>query len=560
MIEPQAARTVATNPQSLTVNGGKTVVANFLKADTSFIQTELPINVSRDLTDSTHSPSFHKHWEPSTGVGPTWVHSYSYVDSASYFKTYIATWSMLPGQVANTWNKFQITDPNAAGVGDLFLAYDSHHNGGQYLLVGTGLEPKASSLYLKKSHDGIDWREDWQPILAGSTGLAWDFGSVAVDSRGRIAVGAVNYPAAHNTACANGFWVRISETDGTFSSPAQQVAAPTQTCDSTDPTNSSKEARWGIGSRLVAAGDHFYVFTPALLEGAQFQPTDLSYYEENSSGVWSGNSSGLNGSTALPLPTPFNAPLNNAQPSNGKAPIYYAPLLDASGNNESGTWAVTFQGRPDGVPYNNAFVCTNRSYPRHLDPVNCFAVNQALDDQFLNGVSVDSSGGIWVSYLTYSGVGYTAGTVGPLPLYHQTIYLKPDGNTLGVTGDYNVDPTLWRRDTSADRCQDLNSPLPCLMMGDYARIGANNYFGLDSPYVNSSKCLDEVRKIACVGEDIFQIFAFDPKGSPPSNTFVPNLTYYPKVNGPRGKGKPNPPGTTGVAPEKRRKMPGKNGH
>jgi hypothetical protein len=178
-----------------------------------------------------------------------------------------------------------------------------------------------------------------------------------------------------------------------------------------------------------------------------------------------------------------------------------------------------FPGNPGGLS------CV-RSRCRPFNPVNCFAVNQAQDEEFLNGVSVNSSGGIWVSYLTYSGTGYTPATRGPLPLDHQTIYLKPAGGALGVIGDYNVDPTLWRRDTTAERsalpADPNNNPFPCVVMGDYARIGTNDLLGLDSPYVNSSNCLDEALKAACKDEDLFQIFAFDPTGSPPPRPSLPN--------------------------------------
>jgi len=135
---------------------------------------------------------------------------------------------------------------------------------------------------------------------------------------------------------------------------------------------------------------------------------------------------------------------------------------------------------------------------------------------------------------------------------------------MGATSDYHVDPSLWSQDTDADRCDpftDANgNSVACLASGDYARIAANDYLGLDSPYVTNSKCLDDVLRTNCVSDDLFQVFAFDPHGTPPNNTFTPNLVYYPKGTDLRSHGKPNPPGTKGIAPERRRRMPGQNGH
>jgi hypothetical protein len=119
---------------------------------------------------------------------------------------------------------------------------------------------------------------------------------------------------------------------------------------------------------------------------------------------------------------------------------------------------------------------------------------------------------------------------------------------LGVTGDYNVDPTAWFFVYSQDRRSS-----GCYAAGDYARIGSNSYQGnpgVGSPYMNRSGCII----------DMFQIFAFDPPGPRPTNTFTPVPIRYPLGSNLRAAGKPNPPETLGIAPERRRKMPGLNGH
>ena len=100
----------------------------------------------------------------------------------------------------------------------------------------------------------------------------------------------------------------------------------------------------------------------------------------------------------------------------------------------------------------------------------------------------------------------------------------------------------------ADRCGSL-----CYAMGDYARIGSNSYLGVDSPYLSRMLNPDGSTII-----DMFQIFAFDPQGQPPKNTFTPVPIHYPLGSDLRALGKPNPPETLGIAPEKRRKVPGRN--
>ncbi len=104
------------------------------------------------------------------------------------------------------------------------------------------------------------------------------------------------------------------------------------------------------------------------------------------------------------------------------------------------------------------------------------------------------------------------------------------------------------KDTSADRC---GLSITCRAAGDYARIASNAYLGVDSPYIDRSPFSGN--------NDLFQIFGFDPQGSAPKNTFTPKPVYYPMGSDLRSLGTANPPESLGVAPEQRRKIPGKNG-
>jgi len=459
-----------------------------------YIQTYAP----NDITGSLYS-----WWGPSTAVGPTWVHS---------FLSQYSGWAQTAAWNGGWRTSGIISAPNGSGgqkpVGDVYLAYDSLRS--RYVMAATSEEEASSSLYFSTSSDGLNW-STLQAVLSGpGLGGAFDYGSVAVDSAGRIIVGAVKYFDNLQTSSANGYWVRTSSDGGNSWSTPYEVASP-----------NPGDQRWGINSRVVAAGNHFLVFTPSLQPGVRFQPTAVSYYFE-SGGSWSGPS----------LLMSFSAPMNNSPTTYNGNSIYYAPLIDASGNS-SGKWAVTFQMNWAG--YNNVNVCTGI----YNSPSGCTTINPAYDDEFMNGVSVDPNGGVWLSYLTYSTLFSRQ-----VPLYHQTIYFPVAGGVLGATGDYNVAPTSWYLDRAQFRCGPS-----CWAEGDYARIGSNAYLGVDSPYVKQAP------PYSC---GLFQIFASDPQGATPPNTFTPHPVYYPPGAVLQGSAGPNPASTLGIPPEdpKRRKVPG----
>lgn len=477
-------------------------------------------------------------WEPSTAVGATWVHSFA---TLTTLWSYTAAWIPSNG----TWAKSDvIAGPGGKQVGDVYLAYDSTPGRSRYVLVATSFEETSSSLYFSTSSDGVNWAP-LQEVLSGpGQGGAFDYGSVAVDSTGRIIVGAVKYFDNLQTYHADGYWVSTSTDGGTSWSQPYEVATPT-----------GGDQRWGINSRVVGAGDHFMVFTPSLQPFSfQFLPQAVSYFFE-SNGSWS--------APTLLMPFPNNVPLNNSPDAYAVGPnpnsnpyrvpgayLYYAPLIDASGNG-SGKWAVTFQVNSNG--YNNVAVCTGT----YNSSSGCMIINPATDDEFMNGVNVDPNGGVWLSYLCYSSTSARS-----LPLFHQTIYFPASGGVLGVTGDYNVWPAYipppasgnpssnWYLDNSQDRCGQV-----CLAEGDYARIGSNPYLSLDSPFVNAEQA-ENRNPPGQIG--LFQIFATDPQGKPPSNTFTPHPVYYPPGTGIQGPATVVPSVSLGIAPEnpKRRKMPG----
>lgn len=479
-------------------------------------------------------------WEPSTvsptAPGSTWVHSwYSYGNSAAY----TAAWNPTTSQWVPSG---PIKEPSGNPIGDVFTAYDAVHN--QYLLATGQLENTNSSVYFATSSDGRTWPA-LQPIMSSPNG-AFDYSSVAVDSNGRIIVGAVLYQNTQNTSQTWGYDVII----GTYSGGQLQWSGINPVVVPPGPqvqSGTADTARWGINGRVVAAGSRFYIFLPALLQGYQFAPLAVYNYVENGGGSWSG--------PYLIRDFSGNPPDNNSQYfSQLPGYLYYAPLIDASGN-ASGTWAVTFQAKTDGInslPYNNTWVCASTR--------GCGLANEyAGGPEFSNGVSVDTLGGTWISHIFF--LDYPTNLSA---LYHQTIYFPPpgtncgNGTACGANGATNVNPTSWAAPSvppgaQPDRCQDASTN--CLGIGDYARVGtnggspSNNSLWLDAPYVN----FDPNHQ----GE-LFQLFYIDPQGPAPPNTFTVNPVFYPLGGEDLAIGKPRPSYALGVPPERRRKMPGFN--
>jgi len=485
-----------------------------------------PFNVSNDAGSG--SP-----WEPATGVGALWVHAYSDTTDGSGFGLYTAAW-----QSGGSWSHSpKLTGQchgQSHGLGDPFLSYDTTR--GRYVLVATDPDVNQSCAYFKTSTDGINWSNDpLEAILVGSSGRAYDYSSIAVDNTGRIIVGAVLYQNKGNTSQCLGYFVTIFS-NGQWSAPIQVAFPNSGTNPAGDPN------RWGIGGRVAAAGNQFYVFLPAFASGSQFVPLGAWLYTEP-----------FTGAPSYPVPVANlsgYAPANNT-PLGVSPAVYFAPLIDANGNG-NGVWAVAFQAANGIGGANNVNVCwgTNTTVQQG-QPATCYVVNQTSVFQFMGGVAVDYLGGLWVSYLGYSGGGYQT------PLLHQTIYLVPNQLHIGSTGSSNIQPTSWLSvgfGDDADRCG-----FTCYAMGDYARIGVNqgnpndpnnNPLGVSAPFVNFFQG---------GGTQLNQLFYYDPPGPPSFNSFTPNVIAYPpdaKWAGPIPP--PHQPGSLGVAPELRRKWPGYN--
>ncbi len=472
---------------------------------------------------------FPQPWEPSSTAGNAWVHTYFDYRYPGYG---------LHTAVRNSgWTTSGvITGGGSQLLGDGFVAWDSSR--GQYLLVATDANAN-SSVWFGTSTDGLCWNNCTnvlrQIMIPPGDGSGFDYASIAVDSSNprRIIVGAVHYQNIYDTTQCVGYNVAISTDGGQSWTPAPYTDVAVQ------PGPGPAPNRWGITGRVVGAGNQFYVFLSMLAPGAQFAPLAVYYYAENG-GAWS----------LQPVIMNFqnNPPLNNnvncisALDSNSCNPptngyIYYAPLIDANGN-DSGKWSVTFQARTGGGgQYNNVYECSGTGMVQN----GCYAPNVFSADEYLNAVSVGPEGGIWISLLTFSGVNYPN-------LQHEMLYLPPGQGWLGTAGYYNINERSWPQDNSQDRCTVL-----CYAMGDYARIASNPYVAVDAPFTDFQQNPSYIPQL-------FQLFYQDPQGTVPSSAFKPNPIYYPPGTILSGPSVPNPTQARGIAPELRVKMPGFNRH
>lgn len=284
-----------------------------------------------------------------------------------------------------------------------------------------------------------------------------------------------------------GFYSSVS-TDGiTFSSPALIGGGG---------------AAPGSQSRVVATDNRFHAFVPSL--NGSYLPTAVDRYESMNGITWTGPSS-----VAV-----FGAPLNNTPVT---PPVFYAPLLDAKGYT-NGLWSVVFPINNGG--YNNIYICTSSR--------GCGIVDAAANDQFLAGTSVSADQGYWVHYFAYTG-----GSTRTLPLVTRAVYYPPSLPGIGAITNTGIDPTSWLITT---RCPGF-----CYAAGDYGTIASNAFAAASTPVVKQS-----ARQT-----DLFQNFIQDPPGDSDLETFVPQTIPFPIGADLTSLGKPVPPQSIGIPPDRR---------
>ena len=360
----------------------------------------------------------------------------------------------------------KLTPPNGEQTGDVNLSWDSTRNRFVFAL----LDLESTNIWYGYSTDatGTAWvfgnqngSGVAQPVFTLSE---WDYPSIGVDASGRVIIGAVNFltsPVSYSTALS---------TDG------QHFSAPGEV-----PTISGTAPQ----SRVAAAGSTFQVFVPTL-NGSNLL-TAINRYQSSNGVTWSGAN----------LVMSFAAPLNSAQPSGSSYQIFYAPLLSAAGFTD-GRWIVGWQENISG--WNNVEICTSDR--------GCGTVNQAADDQFLAGVSVNSDG-YWVAYHAYPNLNDRA-----LPLITQAIYFPTSGAAVGATSNTGINPTAWILDGSVgpSRCSS-----PCYGGGDFNTPSQNPFAASNTTFVNASSSQT----------DLFNSFQEDPQATTANvPNFVPNFISH----------------------------------
>ena len=401
-------------------------------------------------------------WEPSTAAGSTWASSWATYPTSNpgAVTSYVNAWN------GSSWQgAVQLTPPNGAQTGDVNLTWDSTRSRFVFALLDLD-----ENLWYGYSTDssGTTWAFGnqngsgiAQPVFTSSF---WDYPSVGVDSSGRIIIGGVDF----STSPAS-YWTALSSDGQHFTIPSEV------------PTISGT----AMQSRVVAAGTSFDVFVPTL--NGNNVPTTINRYESSDGVNWSGPS----------LIMTFGAPLNSAQPSGSSYPIFYAPLLSAAGFTD-GRWIVGWQENVNS--WNNVEICTSDR--------GCGTVNQAADDQFLAGVSVNADG-YWVAYHAYPNLNDRA-----LPLITQVIYFPTFGSAVGATTNTGINPTAWILDgvVGPSRC----TTGPCYGGGDFNTPSSNAFAGSNTTFVGASS-----RQT-----DLFNSFQEDPQSTANVPNFVPHFVAH----------------------------------
>lgn len=465
-------------------------VGTMIMANNGVIQS-YPPNVVSDTATRLYR------FEPSSAAGSNWVTSWRDTGGVDYW--FVRAWNPNAG-VWNTPINVNTIVPVSTSTpcGDVFLSWDSSPGMDRPVFVCVTFNNNSTdAVYYGYATDstGTLWvlGNGGNPVLSGG---GWDYPSIGVDASGRIVIAAVlSYQSPY------GFWSVVSTNHGatftnvTKSGTSGLVASSSQ-------SNPSRSTAY---SRVVATDNRFEAFVQEESSYGNGIPVAVERWE---------SFDGINWSLAQTLSIPgFGAPKNNSAANiacgpNGCGAIRYEAHLDAKGST-SGAWLM-------GVPvnysgYNNIMICASTR--------GCGIANAALDDEFLQGVSVSTDGRFWVSYFAYN-LNSQGNEV--LPLIKQSIFFPyTSGNGVGATVDSNIDPSYW-----AIYQQYCDGTENCFHMGDFATIASNPYAGVTTPYTVQVPDTSPPSPDSSFNH-MQQIFSIDPQGIPSATSFKPNTIWFP---------------------------------
>lgn len=370
-------------------------------------------------------------WEPAAASG---VNSTSAIVFRNGGQPPVASSRVATYHAPNFISSNSLPSPHGNGY-DAFIIYDSPR--GKYVYVALDAHSGLNDVVFGKSTDsnGSQWSYTAIPLVATSS-YYWDFPSVGVDWQGRIIVGAIQIDTLSGTA--SGFWTTFSTDAGlSFSTPVR-VAYDTR--------NDIK----GNRTRVVATHSNFHVFAPNILSGQQ-SPYKLWHYQSSDGSNWSKTLLGSFTQAAAYTDQLVCAPWTQPQKCNGH--IFLAPLVEATGDQNSEQWAAAVPAR-----------YANRNNILAFSPTSMAFVNAGSgSDQFVGSTAIAPGGGsFWFSYITYSAYN------GPNNVSSAVAYYPQNGTPFVSWAARGLTPASW-----LDAGGVCGETVTCSGAGDYVRMAVS---------------------------------------------------------------------------------------
>jgi hypothetical protein len=332
------------------------------------------------------------------------------------------------------------------------------------------------TVYFTSISEGLPFWSTPRAVLVPIAGYTYERPSVAVNSQGRIIVGA-NLQIAGQLYTDLGFWVAVSSDGGvSWSAPIQ--ATPV-----------------GYGAQVIAAGDRFMVFGHQYPAGPSGAPAGVTRIESTDGFSWFG------ATTLMTYSQPRFFSPGVTSTFGGQFSIGFFPFLQAFGL-PNGDWAVVWPAQYAG--FNNLMTCTGTR--------GCGWINLGSAHQFLGSVSVSPSGGYWYSYYLLVGSDRL--------LRQQSLFFPSPSSglpTIGadtVTGIESDSWSEWSAGTSICPFNSETEGRNCRLAGVFHRGDSNSMLAMASPYLQRSSLLAGT-------------FAVDPPGRSNVRNFRPNFVAVP---------------------------------
>ncbi len=244
----------------------------------------------------------------------------------------------------------------------------------------------------------------------------------------------------------------------------------------------------------MVSASGFHVFT----HNDGLQATQINRYDSADGSTWSGPTQ------VVTISPPKIRSTSNFCGTHGCGTIFYATVPDAAGS-ANGRWVLAFAGWDSAAATNDISVA--------MEGYGIDQWHSSTGDMFVEGVTTSDSGDYWLNFHTYQVQQEN------LPIAQGAVYQNRLNSPQALL-NRDIDPTSWLLagpspgplDTYSRCGQTMN----CYVAGDYMRPSSNMFASSSLPFIKQSDNQS----------DLFQMFAQDPQGDPPSGP-VRLVGHYP---------------------------------